>query len=99
MSDRLRRFGVLGLLAVIWRAAVRLFVGSVPFCPWPGCWERVDPTCSGRMFEMPDERYCTKHCTRYHRDRQMTRILGVPADCPTKPRLRSVSAERRGGGA
>jgi hypothetical protein len=79
--SRLRDYGLLTILAAPFRALWRLLVGRVPFCPWPGCWNRVDPTCSGVMYGRPDEHYCAEHCRRWHRDRGMAAI-GLHSDCP-----------------
>lgn len=86
----LHDYGLLHVLAAPFRALWRLLVGHTPFCPWPGCWRRVDPACSGTMYGRHDEHYCTAHCTKWHRDRTMIAI-GLRAECP-RPPLRIVAA-------
>lgn len=88
----LRRYGLAGLLVAAWQFFLRLIRGTEPFCPWPGCWNRVDESCSGVMYGRQDERYCTQHCSRYHRDSAAMRWAGIQACCPL-PRLRAVKDE------
>jgi hypothetical protein len=96
--SRLRDYGLLWYIAAPLRALWRFLVGARPFCPWPGCWQRVDPTCSGMMYDRKDEAYCSAHCGQWHRDATVLECLGRRANCPTTRTLRVVSGASREGG-